>query len=586
MDEYFKSNFAEIESFTTSSLFAHSSTPTIVIAMPGKRKWSFLKSFFHISKSGKKPKDEVSIESWKLLLQHAAPNALHDSSARFDPPKCDEDTRVEVIGEIMGWIQDCDSPQRCLCLTGAAGAGKSALQQTIAERCAEKNILASAFFFSTADFTRNIVAPIIPTIAYQLSRINPLLRCCIVAAIEDDPLVFSKSLRAQIESLIARPLLQYQEKSGADLRDVPRAILIDGLDECANEDHQAELLAAVKDGFLSGSLPFRLFIASRPEWAIRTALATGGCFHGVTYQIQLSDKYDATADIRRFLWRKLLDIGARSSDPQAQPPFWPTPQDLEILVRAASGQFIYAATVIRFVSERRGSPVNRLNTILNWTSGNNQRSNPFAPLDLLYANILSKAKEAYDAADINGHDFLLLLNAYRLNMDRNDDHIVQDLDHLLCSERDAHVWLLSDLRSLITTEAYPDHRASGQQLLQLRMYHKSFLDFLSDQSRSKELFFPKSEVLKFVARHCLNHINSGLLEDIHWVDHAAASWDPTHVNGRRLNHSLRILPGLLLEWLETTPEDFPVAEFLEFAGEGNHGLKKANKWLKMLEVRA
>ncbi|RXW21505.1 hypothetical protein EST38_g4353 [Candolleomyces aberdarensis] len=432
---------------------------------------------------------------WKLLLQHAAPNALHDSGARFDPPKCDDDTRVEVIGEIMGWIQDRDPPQRCLCLTGAAGAGKSALQQTIAERCAEKNVLASAFFFSTADFTRNIVAPIIPTIAYQLSRINPLLRYCIVAAIEDDPLVFSKSLRAQIESLITRPLLQYQEKSGADLRDIPRAILIDGLDECANEDHQAELLTAIKDGFLNESLPFRLFIASRPEWAIRTALAAGGCFHGVAYQIQLSDKYDATADIRRFLWRKLLDIGARSSDPQAQPPFWPTLQDLEILVRAASGQFIYAATVIRFVSERRGSPVNRLNTILNWTSGNNQRSNPFAPLDLLYANILSKAKEAYDAADINGHDFLLLLNAYRLNMDRNNDHIVQDLDHLLCSEHDAHVWFLSDLRSLITTEAYPNHRASGQQLLQLRMYHKSFLDFLSDQSRSKELFFPKSEAV-------------------------------------------------------------------------------------------
>jgi hypothetical protein len=411
----------------------------------------------------------------------------------------------------MGWIQDRDSPQRCLCLTGAAGAGKSALQQTIAECCAEKNFLGSAFFFSAADFTRNVVAPIIPTIAYQLSRINPLLRYYIVAAIEDDPLVFSKSLRAQIESLIARPLLQYQEKSGTDFRDIPCAILIDGLDECANEDYQAEPLTAIKDGFLNGCLPFRLFIASRPEWAIRTALAVGGCLHDVAYHIQLSDKYDATADIRRFLWRRLRDIGSRSDDPRARSPFWPTPQDVEALVRAASGQFIYAATVIRFVLEHRSSPVNRLNTILNWTSGNNQRSNPFAPLDLLYANILSKAKEAYD--DINGHDFLLQLNAYRLNMDRNNDHIVQDLNHLLCSERDAHLWLLSDLRSLITTDAYPDHRASGQHLLQLRMYHKSFLDFLSDESRSKELFFPKSEVLKFVARRCLSHINSSCLED-------------------------------------------------------------------------
>ncbi|KAJ2912121.1 hypothetical protein MD484_g8298, partial [Candolleomyces efflorescens] len=519
--------------------------------MPGKGKLASLKSFFRISKSRKEPKDDVGLAH--LTVPHPVDANSRPSSAYLSSPT-----------------------------TGAAGAGKSALQQTIAECCAEKNFLGSAFFFSAVDFTRNIVAPVIPTIAYQLSRINPLLRYCIVAAIEDDPLVFSKSLRAQIESLIARPLLQFQEKSGSDLRDIPLAILIDGLDECANEDHQSELLTAIRDGFLDGSLPFRLFIASRPEWAIRNALSAGGCLsNDVAYHIQLSDKYDATADIRRFLWRRLRGIGSRSDDPRARSPFWPTPQDVEVLVRAASGQFIYAATVIRFVVERHSSPVNRLNTILNWTSGNHQRSNPFAPLDLLYANILSKAKEAYE--DLNGCDFLLLLNAYRLNMDRNNDHIVQDLNHLLCSERDAHLWLLSDLRSLITTDAYPDHRASGQHLLQLRMYHKSFLDFLSDESRSKELFFPKSEVLKFVARRCLCHINSAYLEDIHWVDHAAAAWDPTHVNSRRLNHSLRILPGLLLDWLAHDPGDFPVAEFLDFVGGSNCGLEKASKWLKVME---
>jgi hypothetical protein len=70
---------------------------------------------------------------------------------------------------------------------------------------------------------------------------------------------------------------------------------------------------------------------------------------------------------------------------------------------------------------------------------------------------------------------------------------------------------------------------------------------------------------------------------VHWVDHAAAAWDPTHVNSRRLNHSLRILPGLLLDWLETTPGDFPVAEFLDFVGGSNRGLEKASKWLKMME---
>jgi hypothetical protein len=60
-------------------------------------------------------------------MQNTAPHALHDSKYRFDPPTCDEDTRVEVTEELMGWIQDRESPQRLLCMTGAAGSGKSAL---------------------------------------------------------------------------------------------------------------------------------------------------------------------------------------------------------------------------------------------------------------------------------------------------------------------------------------------------------------------------------------------------------------------------------------------------------------------------
>jgi DNA replication protein DnaC len=84
-----------------------------------------------------------------MLLENIAPNAFYDSEARFDPPKCDEDTRVEVIGELMDWMNDRENPQRLLCMTGAAGAGKSALQQTIAERCADARILGVAFFFSS-----------------------------------------------------------------------------------------------------------------------------------------------------------------------------------------------------------------------------------------------------------------------------------------------------------------------------------------------------------------------------------------------------------------------------------------------------
>jgi hypothetical protein len=90
-------------------------------------------------------------------LKNIAPNALHHSKARYDAPKCGEDTRVEIVDEIMEWIQDCSAPQGLVCIGS-----------TIAERCAKSDIHFAAYFFSSADATRNTISPIVPTIAYQI----------------------------------------------------------------------------------------------------------------------------------------------------------------------------------------------------------------------------------------------------------------------------------------------------------------------------------------------------------------------------------------------------------------------------------
>ncbi|KAJ2926989.1 hypothetical protein H1R20_g10080, partial [Candolleomyces eurysporus] len=287
----------------------------------------------------------LGINGWERLLAHTAPNALHDSMARYDPPKCDEDTRVEVTRELTNWIEDREAPQRLLCMTGAAGSGKSALQQTIAESCAGSNILGSAYFFSAGDPTRNTTSSLVPTIAYQLGQRNPGLKEYIGSAVEENELIFSKTLLIQMTALICVPLRRLRASGKLDLASFQYAILIDGLDECKGEDNQAKILKAVKECLLDDDLPFRIFIASRPEWAIRSALDSGGELNELAYHIQLSDQYDATADIRQYLWRRLHELGLQSDDPRARSPGWFTQQDIEELVIAASGQFIYAATV-------------------------------------------------------------------------------------------------------------------------------------------------------------------------------------------------------------------------------------------------
>ncbi|RXW23592.1 hypothetical protein EST38_g2266 [Candolleomyces aberdarensis] len=446
---------------------------------------------------------------WERLLQNTAPNALHDSEYRFDPPKCDEDTRVEVTGELMGWIQDRESPQRLLCMTGAAGSGKSALQQTVAEQCSALDILASTFFFSSTDPTRNTVPPVIPTIAYQLGSNNPTLREAISEAVTKDPLIFKKSLKTQMHRLIIRPFEDLSRTiSKPELAALPYAILIDGLDECTDEQRQAELLATIDECLLQNdALPFRIFIAGRPEWAIRSALEDTGYLHQKAYHIQLSDQYDASSDIRRTLWRRLRELGRRSGDPRAQSPSWPSEEDIETLVVNASGQFIYAATVIKFVSERRSSPVDRLRAVLTWTP--EDRAQPFAALDLLYTNIVSAAKEAYEAAHPE-RDFLLLLRVYQLLGNAHwTDHIgfaAVEVNELLDLEDNAHRWLISDLRSLVTTVDNMQ-TAPPSPLESLSFYHKSFVEFLDSASRSKTLFVPGSRGLEFVTESCVRALD-------------------------------------------------------------------------------
>ncbi|RXW17991.1 hypothetical protein EST38_g7859 [Candolleomyces aberdarensis] len=450
-----------------------------------------------------------SIDGWELLRSHTAPNALHNSGARYDAPKCDEDTRVEVTRELMGWIKDRGHPQRLLCMTGAAGSGKSALQQSIAECCTKDNILGAAYFISAADPNRNRASTIVPTIAYQLGLNHPTLRPFIAAEVERDPLVFSQSLEMQMDALVVRPFKNLRRSEECDISTLPYAILIDGLDECRGdlpstatnlgrvkarykaEDRQAELLAAIKNSLLNNDLPFRIFIASRPEWAIHTALGIGGSLHRLAYHIQLSDQYDATEDMRRYLRRRFQDIGLRIGQPD-----WFTEGDIETLAQAGSGQFVYVATVSNYVSERRASPVHRLKTLLNWTPGEGQVTRPFEALDILYTSILQSAKEAYEAVDTHSErDFLLLFRMFHLddreglyNSQSGSNHIGADsLCPLLNLESDALEILTMDLRSLVCLK----ERSGTMELVE---YHKSLSDFMSQPSRAKDLFVPEPRI--------------------------------------------------------------------------------------------
>ncbi|KAJ2914171.1 hypothetical protein MD484_g6226, partial [Candolleomyces efflorescens] len=442
---------------------------------------------------------------WKLLVTKISPNALHNSSARYDPPKCDEGTRVGLLKELMTRITNRRNPRRLLCMTGPAGSGKSALQQTIAERCEELDILGSAYFFATADTTRNTVSAIVPTIAYQLGSHNPVLKQAIDAVVAKDTVIFDKSLRVQMDTLIVRPLRHLQESESLDIATLPYVILIDGLDECKGEERQTELLTVIRDCLLADNLPFYVLIASRPEWAIRSALEQGGHLRSVAIHIDLSDYY-AGADMRHYLRTRFEVLTSRTGNPT-----WFTEDDIQTLVNAGSGQFVYVSTVYAWISERRGSPAQRLRIVLSWASQPGETARPFDALDRLYINILLNAKIAYESVDMHsGRDFLLIFNIHHTN---TSEGLLKDVysNHQLSRsavtqcldlESDSLEILISDLHSLVSIRT-PDAFSPNSYL---HIHHKSFSDFLNSETRAKDFFVSRSRIYEHLIKCSLHRI--------------------------------------------------------------------------------
>jgi len=296
-------------------------------------------------------------------MEAVAPNAFHNSGDIVNPPKCHPNTRTALINKIMDWIRGLaadDQDTAVLWLYGPAGAGKSAIAHKIAELCVLHNILLATFFFSRSDATRNNSKSLIATIAYQIAINIPLTREKIVATIKRDPLILTQSLEAQVAALIVEPLRDPLEAGYFNEPTSRRLIIIDGLDECNNPAVQCKILEVISLLFHNYHLPIMILIASRPERHLTHFFGTGSLskFHTT---LALDDTYQAENDIRLFLTDNFRLIKDTHPMRRYLNPSWPSVAILDGLVKKSSGQFIYASTVVKYVSSLRHQPANRLN---------------------------------------------------------------------------------------------------------------------------------------------------------------------------------------------------------------------------------
>ena len=371
-------------------------------------------------------------------------------------------------------MKKIDSDAFIMWLYGAAGAGKSAIAQTIAELCDEHKLLLASFFFFRADSLRSNSEKLVATIAYQIAVVIPDVRGLMETVIENDPLILSRSLITQFTALIVDPLEHLFENSVGDHVDRRNLIIIDGLDECI-DGTQVQLLDMIfAVGKRSTKFPLLFLVASRPELDISAAMGNGKIREGLT-RLPLDNDITSRDDIRHFLKDKFEEIRLTHPIRSDLPSSWPSSKDINTLVYKSSGQFIYASTVIKFISSRRHRPDHQLEIILGLRP--NGKDLPFAELDELYRHILSSVEDTPMTIQIIA-TILTLQTPYNLNKFEPLSSIFE------LSPSDIKLRLI-DLGSLVEC---------GESEYRLKVLHASLGDFLFDEARSHELYVNRRSI--------------------------------------------------------------------------------------------
>ncbi|TFK18889.1 hypothetical protein FA15DRAFT_760380 [Coprinopsis marcescibilis] len=382
-----------------------------------------------------------------------------------------------------------------LWMQGSAGAGKSAIQQTIAERGAKEGILAASFFFSHQDPDRDNPGKLVPTLAYQLATKIP------------------DSAEVQMEALILEPIARATEASPRAIETWPKLIVIDGLDECkqgfpritpttdslgegleqltsprhtnpppvSNDDngekHQLSILTCLHHGVTSRRLPFRVVLASRPDQPMRA--------------------YFSPEDPTRTSGSTLARPSRQFRKRHGLPLTWATQAVINTLAERSSGQFIYASTVIRFVTGSRSAsrPQETLEFILNTNGGSGTGSgDPFLPLDAMYRAIFKSCLDPRES-------ILCLKLALQLRRNSNQTYYrftARDLDAFRNSTR-----LM--LEQFLATSIRSSQSRTGVKSVQHHMTsitNLSWTLWMSPLAAARNFGFPVSTFQRKSASNC------------------------------------------------------------------------------------
>ncbi|KAK1221871.1 hypothetical protein PQX77_015310 [Marasmius sp. AFHP31] len=247
----------------------------------------------------------------------------------------------------------------------------------------------------------------------------------------------------------------------------PDLVIIDGLDECSDEDTQLRIISTIESAFRrSPNFPLRFLICSRPEaWLLKVFAARP--LRQLSKVVVLDDSFRPEADIRRYYVHHFL---AMVNNPKYKavrfPDPWPSEADLDELVGMSCSQLVYAATAVRFINLEFEHPIEQLQVILRNTAHRRPGALPYQELDALYDLILSANPDYEEVMSILST--ILILPGY---LEPTPAHIELVLG-LPAGQVALTLW---GMRSVLDIHGYEDA---------IRLHHTSFREYLVDRTRS------------------------------------------------------------------------------------------------------